>query len=278
MQVFLSDKIVIKLMNQNNKDMKRSRSNLIRSANYDSNENEKLTKRKKNSNKRKSAMFSIEINKINFQYNNKVNYKELIKNSESEYSRAILLTENTLNIQRENFFERLKRRQHIQMQKSSDNKLNVRQQSFIKRKNISPDINYSDSSRKNFMSLGIRNVNLLNSTKKALFEDDNNNTNKTINTNKIINTNNTNNTNNTTKRRSIRRNSQKEIGNLIENYLGKFHQVFFNNWERTLKIFYEMINQAYNRRIEKYLEYDDQRMEFEMMIVDNNSKIKFNKF
>lgn len=275
MQIFLSNKTVLKLMKvgpntQNVKSNKhRSKTSL----------ESKLMKNKLMPyQKRSSVLFSLEINKLNHRnsirnngmenslsflnntHNNaqpQFNAKEFIRTFELGVAKACIKTEESVKEQRTQFLENLKVKLFQQSLKS-DSKINTRNQSFIKRKNIGTDsISFFNThspptSCKNLrasledMSVPVKKLDF-NCEESAKLQE--------------------------AKPKSKKQKNKKHIGTLVDGYMTKLHQTYYAKYcEQALKQSIDIISQGFNKKIERFNEYNDQRMDLELMLLDTQSK------
>lgn len=259
MQIFVSDKNVIKLMKESHLDKKSNSGKLeVRKMNRPSRNNSdgNLVFTKKN-----SISFNFEMNKINFKNSTKflTNEKDLIKNSEFNYFRGYKLIEDSIKDQRNQFLEKLKLKIYQQNLKS-DSKINSRHQSFIKRKTINTEFNsHSPTKVKNKIEGDLESI------RKLDFEISN----TVVDPVEFI-------PKNPKKKLSLFKKDKKHVGSVIENYLNKLHVVFYNNtFEGSMNQAINILNEAYEKKKHNFEEYVDQRIEVEMMIDENPSKDKF---
>jgi len=251
MQIFVSDKTVIKLMKE---------SHLDRKPNSGKAEPRKKNRPSRNNSdgnliftKKNSIYFNFEINKINFKNSTKflTNEKDLIKNSEFNYYRGFNLIEDSLKNQRNQFLEKLRLKIYQQNLKS-DSKLNSRHQSFIKRKTINTEFNSHSPNRiKNKIEGDTDPI------RKLDLEIQNTTVSEFVLTKPK-------------KKLSLFKKEKKHVGTVIEDYLNKLHVLFYNNtFEGSMKQTINILNEAYEKKKQNFEEYIDQKIEVEMMIDEN---------
>ena len=69
---------------------------------------------------------------------------------------------------------------------------------------------------------------------------------------------------------------KQTLGDLINDYITKVQHTYYQQFcEEAIKNCMRTIMEGYNKKIENFLEYNDQEGEFELMLVDSTSNIYF---
>ena len=222
--------------------------------------------------------------------------KDVLMNFESGFSQGCIQLEDSINDQRTQFLENLKMKLYKQ-KLQSDSKASSRRQSFIKRVNVDLDFNTHSPNRykynidelppvKKFDIAGfthhsksnshgtlnhiINNTNIaggINSIMNGIESKDNKLSVPALCLNEFIIPG--------RKKTTLRKN--KDIGDIVDSYLAKLHVSFYNKLvEGPFKMSLDIFDKGFLRKKEYFDEYVDQKIEVEMMIDDNPSKISFN--
>jgi len=224
LQTFLSDKTVLKLIEQNSKPNGKPRSrssvNLITISKIEAVNSDKK--------KRQSVLFSLEINKLNFD-RQKIDYKTYLSNCDLETIRAQSLLDESAKKQREDFLFNL-RNKHL----LNHSHRGSRKQSYIKRVNIE---NYKLISSFSPSKKNSRNAmdDFISPIKP-----------KELNFNKIKDSDTSSSKN---RKKKI---SKRNLNFLFEGFLNKFHSAYFENYsEKGLELANDIIIEGYNKKKKK---------------------------
>ena len=278
MQVFLSDKTVIKLMNESSRMMRvtkqKPKERVMKIPTRTNSDSCIVFKR------RNEMALNFEMNKINYLNSvskSNVSGKEIIKKFDFNFSKSCILLEDSMKNQRSQFLDKLKLKLYQQNIKS-DSKYNSRNQSFIKRKTLNPEFNSSSPAR---LSKKIEEISqpvkkldfaFLPNIEKEIEKEKNSNEIPFLN----FNFNNDNFILKNPKRKlSLFKKDKKQVGTIIESYLNKLHVQFYNNLcEGGMKKTINILSSGFNKKKQYFEEYIDQRIEVEMMIDENPSTLK----
>jgi hypothetical protein len=253
MKLFVSSKAVMKLIKNNKESLPQRKPN------------------SKNFKQRHSSVFKMEIIRMNFKKNKKTcSIKEMIKKFEQNVNKAMSNITKQLNLQRENFIEKIKLKNLRNVLKSDTI---VRKDSYIKRK-VVYDVDFSgrkndikhptsvnlyseklsfESLEEEYENLGVKNES--NLFKKLFDQDDSTDTIK--------------NPNKKTKKKA-------HIGKQIDSFIQDWHEIYMNkfcleNVQKSIDIF----NTKFTTRKENFNEYNFSVCEVESSLRDNLSKINF---
>lgn len=255
LQMFLANRTVLRLIKLENTYQRGGGHQKKRSNEFRSKGSKKSFYRERN-----SIKFNIELNKLSYRnsiYGKQFNAKELIKNFELGILRGCKIIEENLKDQRTQFFENIKQK-HLNKILHSDSKVNARNQSFLKRKTISPDFNFRTTIKKTktikeefspLKSINFGHTGLFNSI--TLGEKD-----ITSENNKMKNG-----------------KKKQTLGNVLDEYINKFRYTYYQQYcEASVRSTMDIIMESYNKKKEKFLEFNNQKIEFELMLDDNTSK------
>lgn len=191
--------------------------------------------------KRNSINFCMHINELNEDISS---YKNLIKICEANLSKAVLFAKYCIEKQKENFLERFKIKKIEKMNKMFGND---RKTSFIKRETISTDFALESPNKY------IRGSLPLKTTKnKSLFK---------ISYDLPLDN------------LKMKKTSKKQIENSVDSYIHLMYSTFYSEFaEHSIKTLINVMNDGFKQKVENSLQYNDQKIDFELMLLDNMSK------
>jgi hypothetical protein len=223
--------------------------------------------------------------------------KDVLMNFESGFSQGCIQLEDSINDQRTQFLENLKMKLYKQKLQSGS-KVSSRKQSFIKRVNIDLDFNTHSPNRNNYKMEELKLVKKFDIAGPSHHKKNysHGNLNHPINNaiiagklNSIVNPSGgieskenkvsvpvlcLNNIIIPKRRNNIFKKNTKDIGDIVDSYLAKLHVSFYNKLvEGPFKMSLEIFDKGFQRKKEYFDEYVDQKIEVEMIIDDNPSKI-----
>lgn len=214
--------------------------------------------------KRNSVLFNIEINKLNYRNSIKnntaefnFNSKEFLRNFEFGVSRANILLEDSVKEQRTQFLESLKLKL-FQQNLKSDSKINTRNQSFIKRKTINPDFNSHSpikmrNSIEDYPTVKKLDFSCLNDSSKKDFLE------FRLSEEEV--------------KKNKKQKKKNHVGGIVDGYLSQMHQTYYSRYcEQAIKKSVDLISQGYQKKIQNFNEYNDQRMDLQLMLLNTPSK------
>jgi len=196
--------------------------------------------------------------------------KEFIRIFEKNLSKACSLIETSLGEQNLQFLENKREKELGQLIKT-ENRKEIKKFAFIKRRTLNPDYQSAMKRSDTIRMMQPKKRLEINSSSSLNFKDENGGYN--FKNEKELKEGKEGKDSKKTKKGKIKK---KHIGNLLDQFLEGFYNSYSNAFlsasnQQALSI----LNEGYVQKIEKLKEYNDQRIDFELMMIENpNETIK----
>jgi hypothetical protein len=219
--------------------------------------------------RRQSQIMVHELNKLNFM-NSKIhdtkNMNDFLRKFEIIIVKACIKLEHGIKMQRNEFIEKLKKRNFIKFLKS-DSKVNERNQSFMKRRSTEIYNNSASLPQKNKPVLNLSLKKRLSFNEEVDCREYENleapshfKETDSIDNSKIVS-------------KKLYKSKKKHLGNIIDNYLTNLHNKYFERFcEPQIYKSINYLKENYEKKKNNFVDYYESRTEIEFMLLDNPSK------